>query len=265
MDNPARDNPLIRRMMQLKEAQVFTGGSNEGSVLAGIVKDALAANAHLQENAIGQTREDLKTQAAELREYRDRLTSPGESPIDTYLKMREALTGMAGDLLKQMGYSGQNQALVQASDLPRAIELEGLKLERDEAQRRWQTEQDEKKHQWDVDREERNRRYEIEDRQWKSEFDFRREQQDFENKRRDNTSTLLQDAVRSISASIDINRNEAAASQPAETPPQVVSEPITSFKCQSCGEMVQVDDPNTREATCAKCGMQYQFEEINAK
>lgn len=256
------DNPLIKRRLQIEEAKALIGSDGgEGSALAGIVRDALSANTRLQESSVGQQREELKAQAAELRDVRDRLNAPGANPIEIYAQMREVVTGAAADMLKQMGYLGQGQS--QLSDPKVIAEIENMKGQREEAQRQWQTQHDAQQHQWDVENKARERLEKKEDRRWEAEFGLKKEQQDRDNRGRDNTAAILQDAVRSISGGIDIDRT--AVAKPLTTVTEaLLPKPITSFKCEQCGEIIQVTNPEAREATCPKCSTLYRFEEVNA-
>lgn len=248
--------------MEIRRLEALRGrGDHEATALGGIVRDALAANTKLQESSVGQQREELRVQAAELRDVRERLNAPGANPIEIYAQMREVVTGAAADMLKQMGYLGQAQS--QVSDPKVIAEIENMKAQREEAQRRWQTEQDAQKHQWDVENKARERLEKKEDRRWEAEFGLKKEQQDRDNRGRENTAAILQDAVRSIAGGIDIDRT-AAAKPLAQKQELLPSLPITSFKCQNpeCEAMIDVIDPEAREATCPKCGVLYAFDEV---
>ncbi len=203
-----------------------------------------------QKTRIGQLEQNLEA-------IRQALANPPQNqgnqqtPITLLTQLRELRTFMAevsGDLSK----NHEAQPPRSVSELPLLLELEKIKLEGADRQRKWESEKEDRKHQheWDMKKWEDEKA--RDDRRWNLEFSMKREQVDKEHKMRSGALETLQDLLGAWGKSVDGAMGEEGTAAAAETP-------TAGFTCPECKTDISVDPKLSvgEKVTCPKCETVY--------
>jgi len=182
----------------------------------------------------------LKHMEEELKELKEKQEQGQVDPLTLMTQSAAKFDEMAESMKKRLGITGMPQ--VGAGDMKSLLELEGMRGERDEATRHWQTEMEERRRQW-----------QKEDQRWEQEFKLKMLEFEDKRKTRESAGSALEDLLEAVTESIEPGGQDKEVAEEAPEPKP------KAFKCSTCGTMIPYPPPEATEVACPneKCGTVY--------
>lgn len=202
----------------------------------------------------------------ELKASREKLDELSQSdPIGALAANMETIDKLGDQLKKRLGVAGPAIPSTGA-DVQGMIRLEEMKLERENAQRRWESERDDIHRRWQIE----DDKWKIEMDKWKAEFELKREEVANKAKAGTSVSSALGDIVSALVTAVDTARTESEApAEVATRAPQArvkasAEPPIMpkEFTCHVCKKIVSIPpNQDPKQTIKCECGAEYDFTE----
>lgn len=225
-----------------------------------IVEESLKTSREIASEARTAQREAFDSQLSDLKERVDRAEGAGgTSAIQQFKEIKDIMKMMTEELSQSLGLG---KTPTSASDMPKMIELENLRMKHDTDDRNWKQEREEWREEMKTQREERERRWVMEDRKWEGEYKLKVAEFQHGANVKDKAAEQLTDLASAFMKDMESGQAEGAPA-PAPMRQQAAPEPPrpTSFTCkqEGCGAVIQMP-AGASEATCSKCGAVYELE-----
>jgi len=242
--------------------------------LASLLDEAHNTAAQAQATLSAERAERMHVMEMQLDTLKTRLEAGGKSELETYREVKGLMEEMAAELKQSMGIATQGP--VSATDVPGLLQIEQLRLDREERQRQWQDEMEERRHQWQVEQDARERRYLIEDRQWSADHELRKSELELGRETRTRATDALSDLAASVIEGIDTARGPSVAQRASKFSPAAPTPTVEegtaetaspkSFTCEECGGEVLIPGgaDEGMQVKCQSCEAQYLLRETAA-
>lgn len=252
-------NPGDIPLRQTNPAET-AAAKGELSVAERIVERALTAAEKATESARTADRESMTTQLQYLREEIKEAKQGGADPMETYLRVGEQLEAVVDRLKGKLGVSPGT--VVQTSDLPAMIQLESLKMDREERQRQHDEKMKLEERHYQEAKAEREHQWDKEEKRWAAEFTLKKLEFDHKSGTQDQALEKLGTLIESVTSGIQPGEGGGVGGGGGQPRAQNSerSQP-TSFKCtqEGCEGIVQI--PATAKpgetVTCPQCQTVY--------
>ncbi len=239
IDTPAAAPPAVKESSSLDVAGVVQAQSALVGTLITQIVDLVKVKPTAGEDPL------MKFLLEELRDMRAKADNAPD-PLAYLFESQERLGAISQKLKASLGLG--EGVRVGTQDIGGMISLEEAKMEREERQRRWETERDMT-----------TRQYERENQRWNREFDLKLAEFKEGQANRQNTTDMFGDLIGSVVEALNIERGVTAAGQapPHPTPAPTAATPVEApppppFECPECHN--QVTPPaSTRPGQELKC------------
>ena len=179
--------------------------------------------------------ETMKGQIGEIKEALRPSSAPA-NPFDIYRSVKAELDGWAAELLARTGYQGQT-VNAGAEDIPKLLELEDRKLEREERQRQHDKEMAEDRRRYEDEKSTRDRQWKKEDDRWERQHQMDMAKFGESKKTRDGAMETFKDMGESV---IDALESGGESTPPVETEVKMSIPEIS--ECPQCHAKVAVPE-----------------------
>ena len=199
----------------------------------------------------GQNNQLIQFMQQEITELKSRREESSIDPLELMTETATKFEALGLALKKHLGLPDSSN--VNTSDIPGMLQLEELKIDREERQRQHESDIEERRHRWDKEDKQFMMWYEVEKTKIQNDLS-----------RKTSWADDLKDGIKATINAIDRQNEEGVGKgvkeqrrerrqMPEEKPEDRIP---TSFKCEGCGEMVNNPDKSLN-VTCPACGAEY--------